>query len=264
MLSNSFLRRENREFPQAPRSYVGAGKLSGMTLRSFETMSSRPRASHPPAPGTGQAPEITLVKISLGIENVFSSFVQLLRRLQGRRLSEQLWSPSWKEQAVGPCFSWAPDNPGTILSIMTLQFAHLLNGNNSRSRGQPVPGMCSGGAEAVGMAWCWHPCFLEPSLQRTICWATSNHKHLFSPGSGGQMSKIKVWAGPCHLGRSWGRVLPRPLQLWCLPPFLSCGPVAPASASAVTQPPPLLRVFSVGLCLISLCLATVRTHVVCI
>ena len=84
LLSNSFLRRENREFPQAPQSYVGAGKLIGMTLRSFETMSPRPRVSHPPTPGTGQDPEITLVKISSGIENVFSSFVQLLRRLQGR------------------------------------------------------------------------------------------------------------------------------------------------------------------------------------
>ena len=85
LLSNSFLRRENREFPQAPQSYVGAGKLIGMTLRSFETMSPRPRVSHPPTPGTGQAPEITLVKISSGTENVFSSFVQLLRRLQRRR-----------------------------------------------------------------------------------------------------------------------------------------------------------------------------------
>lgn len=47
-------------------------------------------------------------------------------------------------------------------------------------------------------------------------------------------------------------------------PFLGCGPMAPASASAVTWPPPLLGVFSVRLCLISLCLSIVRIHVVCI
>lgn len=135
-----------------------------------------------------------------------------------------MWSPSWKEQAAGLCFSWAPDDPGTILSIIMLQFAHLLNGNNSRSCGQPMPEMYSGGAEAVGMAWCWHPCFLELSLQRTIRWETSNHKHLFSPGSGGQMSQIKVWAGPCRLGRPWGRGLPRSLELWCLPRSLAVAP----------------------------------------
>lgn len=105
--SNSFLRRENGEFPQAPQSSVGAGKLIGMTLRSFETMSPRPRVSHPPTPGTGRAPEITLVKISLGIETVFSSFVRLLRRLQGRRCQSGCGLLAGKSRQQG-CVSAGP------------------------------------------------------------------------------------------------------------------------------------------------------------
>lgn len=46
--------------------------------------------------------------------------------------------------------------------------------------------------------------------------------------------------------------------------FLGCGPIAPASASTVTRPPPPVGAFSVRLCLISLCLSIVRIHVVCI
>ena len=77
LASKSFLRRENGKFPLASWSYLGAGKLIRTTLRSFETLSPSPTVSHPLTLGTGQTSEITLVKISLGIKNEFSSYARI-------------------------------------------------------------------------------------------------------------------------------------------------------------------------------------------
>ena len=87
-------------------------------------------------------------------------------------------------------------------------------------------------------------------------------RHVFSHSSGGQMSEIKVSAGPCSLWRIQGRTLPCPSSCWWWPAILGVlwfVDASPASASVFTccfslcVSPPLIRtlvILDLGLTLI--------------
>lgn len=128
LASKSFLRKENKKFPQAQLSYLDAGKLITMPLRSFETLSPGPTVSHPLTFGKSQASVITLVKISIGIKLSSIPMCKFLRWLLGRHWQSTYGLPL--ERAAGRgCVSGVPNSPGKSLN-MTLQLAHLLNGSN--------------------------------------------------------------------------------------------------------------------------------------
>lgn len=128
MVSKPFLRK-NRKFPQAHLSYVDAGKLIRMPLRSYEMLSPGPTLSHPLTFGKSQASVRTLVKISFGVKMSPTPMCKFLRWLQGRRC--QSTYDVLAERAAGQgCVSGVPKSLSKFLIVVMLQFAHLLNGSN--------------------------------------------------------------------------------------------------------------------------------------
>lgn len=106
LASKPFLRKENRKFPQAHRSYLCAGKLIRTPLRSFETLSPGPTVSHPLTFEKSQASEITLVKISFGIKNEFNSYVQIPEGVAKKKDAVKAFTIFyWQEQSGRGCVS---------------------------------------------------------------------------------------------------------------------------------------------------------------
>lgn len=113
LASKSFLRKENKKFPQAQLSYLDAGKLITMPLRSFETLSPGPTVSHPLTFGKSQASVITLVKISIGIKLSSTPMCKFLRWLLGRHWQSTYGLPAGKSSRTGLCFR-GPKQPWQV------------------------------------------------------------------------------------------------------------------------------------------------------
>lgn len=103
LASKSFLRKENKKFPQAHLSYVDAGKLIRMPLRSYEMLSPGPTVSHPPTFGKSQASVITLVKISFGIKMSSTPMCKFPRWLKGRRCQSTCGLLAGESSRMGLC-----------------------------------------------------------------------------------------------------------------------------------------------------------------